>query len=190
MEAAYDVKVHDGSQFFEKDHQEFTEIPSPPINGYLLPSALWLNAPRYADTDLSLHIRHAGLIDVNNEPMDVYQWQALGRESKICQWEVKRALPLFLRDTFYDVGCYGEIWLSPDGDILRISEAYALPKGRFANYEAVVVYGRVELDGESHLVPMTLASHVQYRGSRPFYCNSIFSDYKLWASQSRLVPGP
>jgi hypothetical protein len=186
----YNVKVRDGLQFFEKDHQEFTQIPSLPINGYLLPSPLWLNAPRYADTDLSLHIRHAGLVDVNNEPIDVYQWQAIGHESKICEWEVIRAFPLFRRETFYDVSCYGEIWLSVDGDISRISEAYALPKGRFANYEAVVVYGRVVLDGESHLVPMTLASQVQSRGSGAFHCNSIFSDYKLWASQSRLVPGP
>jgi hypothetical protein len=191
MEADYYVTVRNGLELFTSGNHEYTQIPPPTtINGYVIPSALWLNAPRYANGDLSLHIRHAGLTIINGKSIDVYQWQAIGRESKMCQWEEIVSFPLFKRDKTYDVSCYGEIWLSADGDIVRISEAYALPRGHFQHYEAVVVYGRVVLDGESHLVPTTISTHVQAGKSEFYYCDSVFSDYKLWGSQVQLAPGP
>ena len=190
MQAAYDLKVRDGLELFSIGDHEYTHIPEPMINTFFVPSPLWLNAPRYASTDWSLHIRHAGRTTVNEKSIDVYQWQALGRESKICQWEEKASFPLFERDKIYDVSCYGEVWLSPDGDIMRISETYVMPQAHFAVYEAVVVYGRVVLDGESHLVPTTISARARLGKSRLLYCDSIFSDYKLWGSHVRLVAGP
>ncbi len=190
LEAEYSVTVRNGVQRFTSGNHEFTEIPPPAISGYVVPSSLWLNAPRYATTDLSLHLRHAGTIIVNRKPVDVYQWQALGPESKICRWKENASIPLFQRDKLYRLNCYGEVWLSADGDILRISEVYILPPGPFAHYEAVVVYGRVVLDGESHLVPMTISTYGQVEHSKPNYCYSFFSDYKLWGSQAQLLPSP
>ena len=102
----------------------------------------------------------------------------------------KLSFPFFEHDKIYDVGCYGEVWLSANGDIVRISQAYVIPQKRFTHYEAVVVYGRVMLDGESRLVPVTISTRVRLGESRSLYCDSSFSDYKLWGSQVRLVPGP
>jgi hypothetical protein len=190
MQAAYDLKVRDGLELFTIGNHEYTEIPYPPIDSFFVPSPLWLNAPRYATRDWSLHIRHAGRTTINEKSIDVYQWQALGRESKICEWEDRLSFLLFERRKIYDVSCYGEVWLSDDGDIMRISETYVMPQTHFAIYEAVVVYGRVVLDGESHLVPTTISAHARLGKSRMLYCDSIFSDYRLWGSQVRLVPGP
>lgn len=189
MEAEYGLEVRDGVQVFTDGKHEYTgEIPFPEIGAWVLPGELWLNAPRYADSDLSLRIRHAGLTAVNNKPMDIYQWQAPGPESKFCQFDEVSVFPFFRHDAISDVGCNGEIWLSAEGDIVRISEAYDRPVRKWSHYESIVVYGRVMLNGESHLVPTTISTRVQYGRSKLLYCDSIFSNYKLWTSQIRLVP--
>ena len=48
MQAAYDLKVRDGSELFSIGNHEYTEIPEPNINAFVVPSPLWLNGPRYA----------------------------------------------------------------------------------------------------------------------------------------------
>jgi Trypsin-like peptidase domain len=189
MEADYDLKVRDGVQVYSDGKHEYVgETPSPDISGWVGPGQLWLNAPRYANTDLSLRIRHAGITTVNNRPIDVYQWQAPGTESKFCQFDQISLFPLFRHDSVSDVGCSGEIWVSAEGDIVRISEAYDRPVGKWSHYESIVVYERVTLNGESHLVPKTISTRVQHGASKMFYCDSIFTDYKFWSSQIRLVP--
>jgi Trypsin-like peptidase domain len=188
-EATYDLKVRDGVEVFTDGKHEYAgEIPFPEIGSWVLPGDLWLNAPRYANNDLSLRIRHAGQTTVNNKPIDVYQWQAPGPEPMICKFDEYWPFPLFKRDIISDVGCSGEIWLSAEGDIVRISEAYDRPVRKWSHYESIIVYGRVVLDGESHLVPTTISTRVQYGRSKMLYCDSIFSNYKLWGSQIRLVP--
>jgi hypothetical protein len=188
MEAEYDLQVRDGVEIFSDGKHEYTgQIPFPNINGWVGPGQLWLNAPRYAN-DLSLRIRHAGLITVNDNPINVYQWQAPGTESKFCEFDDVSPFP-FGHDTISDVGCHGEIWLSAEGDIVRISEAYDGPLRKWSHYASIVVYRKVVLNGESHLVPMTITTRVQYGRSRMFYCDSVFSDYKLWGSRVRLVYG-
>jgi len=190
MEAEYGLEVRDGVEIFTDGKHEYTgQIPFPELRTAILPGQLWLNAPRYANGDLSLHIRHAGLTTVKGKPMDVYQWQAPGPESKFCQFDEISLFPFFRRDAISDVSCSGEIWVSSEGDIVRISEAYDRPVRKWSHCESIVVYGRVVLNGESHLVPTTISTRVQYGKSKMVYCDSIFSDYKLWASQIRLVPG-
>ncbi len=187
MEAEYDLKVRDGVEIFSDGKHEYTgEIPFPNINGWVGPGQLWLNAPRYAN-DLSLRIRHAGLTIVNGKPIDIYQWQSPGPESKFCEFDEVSLFAFFRHETVSDVGCHGEIWLSAEGDIVRISEAYDGPLRKWSHYESIVIYRKVVLNGESHLVPMTITTRVQFGRSRMFYCDSIFSDYKLWGSQVRLV---
>ncbi len=189
MEAVYDLNVRDGVEVFTDGKHEYTgEIPFPNIHGWVGPGQLWLNAPRYANNDLSLRIRHAGLTTVNSKPLDVYQWQAPGPESKFCQFDEVALFPFSRHDRISDVGCSGEIWLSTDGDIVRISEAYDRPVRKWSHYESIVLYGRVVLNGESHLVPTTISTRVQYGKSKMFYCNSIFSGYKFWGSEIRLAP--
>lgn len=188
MEVAYGLRVSDGIEVYTDGKREYTRgMPFPNINGWVGPGELWLNAPRYAN-DLSLRVRHAGPVTVNGNPIDVYQWQAPGAESKFCQFEDVPQFPFFRHDTVSDVGCHGEIWISPQGDIVRISEAYDRPIGKWSHYESIVVYGRVMLNGESHSVPTTITTRVQYGGSKTFRCDSIFSDYGLWGSRMRLVP--
>lgn len=189
MEAEYDLKVRDGDEVFTDGKHEYAgEIPFPHINGWVGPEDLWLTAPRYANNDLSLRIRHSGLTTVNNKPIDVYQWQAPGPESKFCELDDISPFPFLRHDTIFDVGCSGEIWLSAGGDIVRISERFDRPMRKWSHYESIVVYGRVVLNGESHLVPTTISTRVQYGRSKMFYCDSIFSNYKLWGSQIRLIP--
>lgn len=190
MEAAYDLQVRDGVQVFTDGKHEYTgEIPFPELGAWVLPGELWLNAPRYANSDLSLRIRHAGLASTDNEAIDVYQWQAPGAESKFCEFDEVSLFPFSRRDTISDVGCSGEIWLSAEGDIVRISEAYDRPVRKWSRYESIVVYGRVLLNGESHLVPVTITTRVQYGRSKMLYCYSIFSNYQFWGSRVRLGPG-
>ena len=189
MEAEYDLEVRDGVEVYSDGKREYSgEIPSPNISGWVGPGPLWLNAPRYANTDLSLRIRHAGTITVNDRPIDVYQWQAPGTESKFCQFDEISMFPFFRHDRVSDVACSGEIWLSAEGDIVRISEAYDRTVGKWSHYESIVVYEKVTLNGESHSVPMTISTRVQHGGSKMFYCHSTFSDYRFWSSQMRLLP--
>ena len=190
MESTYDLKVRDGVEVYSDGKHEYTgETPLPNISGWVDPGQLWLNAPRYANSDLSLRIRHAGRATVNNRPIDVYQWQAPGTESKFCRFDEISLFPLFRHDTLSDVACSGEIWLSAEGDIVRISESYNRPVGKWSHYESIVVYGRVTLKGESHLVPVTISTRVQHGSSKTFYCDSIFTDYRFWSSQMRLLAG-
>ncbi len=189
MEAEYDLRVQDGVEVFTDGKHEYTgQIPFPEIGTWVLPGELWLNAPRYANNDMSLRIRHAGLTTINSKPIDVYQWQAPGPESKFCEFDEVSLFPFFRHDTISDVGCSGEIWLSSEGNIVRISEAYDRPLGKWSHYESVVVYGSVVLSGESRLVPTTISTRAQYGRSKMFYCETIFSNYRLWGSQVRLVP--
>ncbi len=190
MEAAYGLRVSDGVEVYTDGKHEYTgDLPFPEVKGWIEPGQLWLNAPRYANNDLSLRIRHAGLLTTpNNRPIDVYQWQAPGPESKFCEFDEVSLFPFFRHETVSDVGCHGEIWISTEGDIVRISEAYDRPLRKWSHYESIVVYGRVMLNGESHLVPTTISTRVQYGDSKMLYCDSIFSDYRLWGSRIRLVP--
>lgn len=189
MEAIYDLKVRDGMEIYSDGKREYTgEAPWPNISGWVGPGQLWLNAPRYANTDLSLRIRHAGTTTVNGRSVDVYQWQSPGAESKFCQFDEITLFPFFKHESAFVVGCSGEIWVSADGDIVRISEAYDRSVGKWSHYESVVVYERVMLNGESHLVPRTISTRVQHGASQMFYCDSIFTDYKFWSSQIRLLP--
>jgi hypothetical protein len=188
MEAEYDLKVRDGVEVYTDGKHEYTgEIPFPKTGAWVQPGDLWLNAPRYANNDMSLRIRHAGMTIVNSKPIDVYQWQAPGPESKFCEFDEVSLFPFFRRDIISDVGCSGEIWLSAEGDIVRISEADDRPVRKWSHYESIVVYGRVMLNGESHLVPTTISTRVQYGSSKIFHCDSIFSDYRLWGSRIRFV---
>jgi len=189
-EAAYEVRVVDGSQKF-REYPDGTrllrDVPFPPLNTAIISGGEWSELPQMVGTALRLRITFYGVHDLGGQLMRVFQYRA-SAEDEVCRWRSSLDFVLFSANKDVTVGCHGEVWTDENSNIVRISEHYELP-GKWRDYQAVVTYGWLHRDGEStRLVPRTIASQAEYN-RRVYWCRGVFADYRVFTSSVRMATG-
>jgi len=193
--AEYEVKVIGGDQKFRSypDGKKERERPEfPLLNGWTSPSDQWAELPNMLGTEYKLKIRHAQDSEIDGNKIEVFQYRA-DLEDKLCGLLPLEDYILFtIGKTFY-AGCHGEAWVGADGNIIRISQSLELSDKRkeykgWEEVRIVLTYGLIEIaDEPSRLAPLTILMESQHHDKRIYWCRGSFSNYRLFASHSRIV---
>lgn len=184
-EAAYEIRVVDGNQRFRKypeGKKESAEGPFPNVSSHEVSvGGQWSELPRMVGTQLRLKIHQAEDVVVNERRMKVFQYRA-DPEDGVCQFESIFDFELFVIKKIATIGCYGEVWMDEEGNILRMSE-HLENVGWWNHYQTVVTYGWLRRKDEAaRLIPLTIAVQAQHN-KRVYWCRGRFMNYRAFSSQ-------
>jgi len=192
--AEYEVRVTDGMQSFRKypdGKKDSAEVPVPRLPWSASGSDEWAKLPKMLGTEYKLRIRRAEDSEINGSKIQVFQYRA-EVEDKLCRFEPTTDYGLFQITNLVELGCHGEAWVDQEGNILRISLNFELSDKRkeyqdWTEYKMVLTYGPVKIEDEPvRLAPLTILTEGQ-NGKRIEWCRGTFSNYRLFASHSRLL---
>jgi trypsin-like peptidase len=186
-DAAYEVRVSDGSQRFRSfpnGKKELDEIPFPPIYPVMKPGDEWSELPNMVGRELRLKIRQAPDAIIGKQSIKVFQYWA-NVEDGVCTWQDVNDFVLFTMTRISTVACYGEVWTDENINILRISEHYELT-GRWKDFQGLVTYGWLRRAGKSRLVPLTISTQARCR-NKIYWCRGQFMDYQMFSAEVRIV---
>jgi len=185
---AYEVRIIDGNQRFRLypgGKKVLRDVPLPPVNPVMASGGEWSELPEMVGTELGLEIRQAPDAFVAERRIKVFQYSA-GVEDGVCEWThvIDLAIKTLRHD--YTVPCYGEVWTDENINILRISERYELPSGRWRDYQGVVTFGWLQRTGQLWLVPLTISTQAEFH-KKIYWCRGQFMDYRMFRSEARLM---
>lgn len=196
LEAAYEVRVMNGTQMFRyypDGKKEFGEVPLPHRSAWTLAADEWSRLPKMIGTDRRLKVHQAADVVTNAGPMHVFQYYA-SVEDDVCQFEGVEDYAIFVRSGVVTVSCYGEVWADENMNIMRISERLDLSK-KLKEYRGwdqtavIVTYGWTQLNGGTdeprRLVPLTIFT--ESRNGKVYWCRGQFTDYRAFRVGARLV---
>ena len=141
-DAAYEVRVLDGVQWYRlypEGKKEIDSVPFPYSHDVIVPGADWSELPKMVGTRLGLKIRQAPDVVLNERRIKVFQFSA-DIEDGVCVFQVVTDLVFFKVNRDYTVNCHGEVWTDEDTNLLRISEYFELP-WKNSDYRTVATYG-------------------------------------------------
>jgi hypothetical protein len=187
-QAAYEVRVIDGSQMFRSfpdGKKELEGIPPPSLNHSIVPGVEWSELPEMVGTELRLKVHQAADAHTNDKRMMVFQYAA-SVEDAVCRFTYLMDYMLFKTNRTVTVACYGEVWTDEDMNIIRISEHYELP-GERKIYHVVVIYGWLKrADEPARLIPLTISAKTQHL-KQIDWCRGQFTDYQIFGSQIKII---
>jgi hypothetical protein len=187
-EAAYEVRVIDGSQKFRwypEGKKELEEIPIPLLNHSIVPGSEWSELPEMVGTELRLKVHQAADATVNDKRMKVFQYSA-GLEDALCKFRYIMDYVFFVSSKTVTASCYGEVWTDENTNIIRMSEHYQLP-GERKIYHIVVTYGWLQrADNPPLLIPLTFSSESEDK-KHIDWCRGQFTDYQVFTSRARII---
>jgi len=194
--AEYEVRVTDGEQKFRwypDGKKELKRIEFPRIDSWALGSDEWSELPQKVAKEYKLRIQKAQDTEIDGKKLMVFQYHA-DVEDEVCPFQPIEDFILFQLAKVVQVACYGEAWVDPEWNIVRISENLELSdrkkeyKGWY-DYRIVVTYGQIKIGDEpARLAPLTTFVEGENR-KRIFWCRGTFSNYRMFASRSRLLAG-
>jgi hypothetical protein len=187
-EAAYEVRVIDGSQTFRwypEGKKELEEIPIPPLNHSIVPGSEWSELPEMVGTELRLKVHQAADASVNDKRIKVFQYSA-SLEDALCKFKYTMDYLFFVSSKTVTASCYGEVWTDENTNIVRISEHYQLP-GERKIYHIVVTYGWLRRANDPPvMIPLTFSSEGE--GKKHIdWCRGQFTDYQVFSSRVRIL---
>jgi hypothetical protein len=187
-QAAYEVRVIDGSQMFRSfpdGTKELEEIPPPSLNHSIVPGVEWSELPEMVGTELRLKVHQVADANVNDKRMMVFQYAA-SVEDAVCKFTYAMDYLLFKTSRTVTVACYGEVWTDEHMNIIRMSEHYESP-GERKIYHVVVIYGWLRrADEPARLIPLTISAKTQHQ-KQIDWCRGQFTDYQVFGSQVKII---
>ena len=167
------------------------EVESPRLKGWAHGSEEWAELPKMLGTEYKLKIHRAADMEIDGKKIKIFQYRAES-EDKLCPFEPIDDYGFFVIRKIVQTACHGEAWLDDNGDIIRISENLELSDKRkeyrgWYEYRIVLTYGQIKIaDEPSRLAPVT--TFVEgHNGKNIFWCRGTFSNYRLFASHSKLL---
>ncbi len=192
--AEYEVRVVDGSQSFRAypdGKKEIRQVEFPKISDFAVGADEWAELPKMLGQEYRLRIQRAKDSEFNGTKIKIFQYRSVA-EDNLCPFEPIDDYIFFTLGKTVAVGCFGEAWVDEDGNIIRISENLDLSDKRkeyrgWTQFRTVLTYGLAKIgDEQDRLVPLTIFTEGEY-GKRLFWCRGTFSNYRLFATRSRLV---
>ena len=185
--AAYEIRVIDGFQRFSDGKEQFANVPLPPRPSVSFATGgEWAELPEWIGTKLNLKIHQAADAVVNEQPMKVFQYNAV-TEDRLCMWDTQVDYGILTSHHVVDVPVHGEIWTDKELNILRISEHCELPANlKWKDYQAVVTYGWLNRGEQPQLIPVTIYADVKYK-NKLYWCRGLFTDYKVFSARARII---
>jgi hypothetical protein len=186
---AYETLIVDGQQRWRRPGgKKFHDnVPSPPLNGSIVPGREWSYLPQLLGTDLDLKIHQAPDALLGGRSVHVFQYAA-DVEDRVCT--ITYAFPLLSWwGTTKSHSCHGEVWTDESGTILRISLTIDVSRS-WHHWRGVMTYGSLEKDGAQYVVPVTLTEQVEYDRfpfKETFWCRGLFTDYQMFGVKTHLV---
>jgi hypothetical protein len=188
-EAAYEVRVIDGTQRFRKYPNGKKELDEVPFSEGVNAVDEWSGLPRMVGKEFRLKIQQAPDALINERRIKVFQYYA-SVEDNLCGFRVTWDFGFFqVHHKPVDLACHGEVWTDRDLNIIRISQSIDFVKPIADGWHArraVVNYGWLKKENEARLVPQTI--YVEgWRKRRMFWCRGYFKDYQLFSVKARLA---